>query len=306
MNTNLLSLFDTIEIKSTSLIADEDMEQIQNIWSTFCQAFEKLVTNWRTFCKLDQENMEDEYKMNKGYNSYYVTSPMYSEDLGNKLTRCSFTYKYDILHCEKLIKQMCNVVENHIIRFFNIKYGCSLENNNTLSESVFDSNQRYKDNEPDLQIILNDIIRQNNGLSFSEKGEQDTIIGIGQNIGYSQISLSGKTVGITGVVSCSEFSSNHTLYSSSWNKVYTIFEAIAYCFFKTKELYTIIRHDDLSRLENMPVGSAFDFEKKFKLEQVKYLKNSKLVIKFVKPEQAKQFYEFISDAKEKNQNQINR
>lgn len=305
MDTDLLSLFDTIEKKSVSLFSDEDMEQVNNYWGTFRKAFDRLVDNWKLFSKMDSENTDDLYKMEKGYEHYYIRQPLYGggDDLASKLARVSFSYKYDILNCEKLMKEMCSYVESHIIRFFNKKYGCSLESKNVLANSsLFDDHSRYTGVDPDLQVILDEIIRQNDGLSFAEKGELDTILGFGKIVDYRVLSLSGKTVSIDSMVSYSDYGSRRTLYSDSWWKVQLILEAIAYCFHGTKGLYTIIKHDDLSRLQEMEVGEAFIFEKKFKLEQIKYFKNSKLGIKFVTAEQAKQFYEFLSEAKEKYKN----
>ena len=294
MDTNLLNLFDTIKTKPTDLVPDKDMNQIQSLWKKFMERFNDLLKIHSNFCELDEKNIGDTYKFGS---RDYVNSPRWSNELDNRLQTYSYTYKYDILNCEKLMQRICNVIESYIVDYFNNTYSCSLTSNTKLSESLFDEkSNRYNNTLPQLQIILDDIIRQNEGMSFSEKGIYDSTLSFGQNVRYSEITLSGKTVNISRMVEMRGYGSVELCYSS-WENVYNLLSAIAFCLYQSSGLFHILRHQDVDYLQHMNVGNALCPESKLVLEQIKYFKNGKLSIKFSASETANKFYAFLNEAK---------
>lgn len=301
MDANLLNLFDSIETNSSTLIPDNDMQAIQVWWEQFMSEFNNLHALWQEFVKRDAENTNDKFVI---YSLDHV-SVKGSSSFGeweNTLAMYSYSFKFDIVHCEQLIKKIAGVIECQIIHHFNQTYGCNLECNNVLQISLFTGEKysdkvRYNQSIPQLQIILDDVLRQNGGMSFEEKGNHDTKLSYGNNLKYNEISLSGKTVSVCRIAEFSEWS-NHDLTYTGRSNVNKILRTVAFCFFSNEGLFHILTHGDKEYLEHMRASQALNIESKAsKLEQIKYFKNQKIGIKFRKEEDAKIFYNFLMEVK---------
>lgn len=178
MDSSILSLFDTIETKPETLIPADDMQAVQDLWNQFMEKFNSLHALWTEFTQRDTENKDDRYEINS-LNYIGFRGMRYSGEWKDELAAYSYTFKYDIVNCEKLIKKLCNAIEYQIIRYFNSTYRCNLESNHLLSESLFSGDkarerERYNQSIPQLQTVLDDVVRQNNGMSFVEKGIHDS------------------------------------------------------------------------------------------------------------------------------------
>lgn len=292
MDTNLLSLFDNIETKPVNLIPADDMTAVETIWNAFLVKFNDLHNLWVEFTARDKENTEDPYRMGANSSYSFISKPGHSLEWEMELKRLSFSFKFDILHIEKLINELCNMVEYHICKYFNQKYSCSLDTNHCLADSLFTKEgNRYTGTTPDLQTILDAIIRENDGLSFEEKGKRDSKMAIGNEIKYKTVSQNGKTVCISRAV------------DTSWQyirarDVSQILSYVAYCFFGNYGLFYILPRENQLALEDMEMGVPMEITNQAsRIEQIKIFKNGKLNIKFRKIEDATLFYNFINEAK---------
>ena len=238
----------------------------------------------------DKSNTNDKFKINS---LNYISSPFYSHVWEENLDRFDYTFKYDIVNCEKLIQKLLRSIESKVCDYFSKTYGCNIESDHCLSESLF-KEERYNGELPSLDLILEHIISQNDGMSFEDKGDHDTKLNIGNHLKHKNIKLTSKTVTIEYA-----FHTRYYSFEPHWEDVEKILDAVVYCFFQSHDLFHILSNADESLLRRMEAGSALSISSEAsKMEQIKLFKNQKMSIKFRKAEEAQLFYNFATEIKE--------
>lgn len=288
---DLLSLFDEIETKPVNLISETDRVIVENYWNLFMEKFNGLRAMWAEFVERDKSNTNDKFKINSL--SCYVSSPFYSHVWEENLERFNYTFKYDIVNCEKLIQKLLRTIESKVCDYFSKTYGCNIESDHCLSGSLF-KEERYNGEMPSLDLILEHIISQNDGMSFEDKGDHDTKLNIGNHLKHKNIKLTSKTVTIEYA-----FHTRYYSFEPHWEDVEKILDAVVYCFFQSHGLFHILSNADESLLRRMEAGSALSISSEAsKMEQIKLFKNQNMSIKFRKAEEAQLFYNFATEIKE--------
>ena len=281
-----MSLIDTLEnvkMVTDSLIPAEDQQEVNRIWEEFSKQFAKLTDVWNMFIKLDQENTDDPYNfMRPNYVSSATCKPIF------------WTYKYDILHAEKLIGRSLNAVERKIIEYFNAKYNTAYEVASVLRDSLFTPENRFTGQTPELNILLDSLIKLNGGCSFTDKGDQDFKAQVGHLIQYSQLKINGTSVSIAYAWELPSYST--TVGYINQRHLMDYLDAISYCFYGNTST-PVIHHDDERQIEYHAFAYAYE-PRSVLLKNIRFVKNNRqLVFRFLKGEDAQRFYDFLVEQK---------
>lgn len=175
--TNLLSLFDEIEIKKEQTISDEDLQRCAYLEQLANNTLQQLSKWNKVFSDALPGELEDndffkvgDYRIEK--KSYYAESDI------DKFNEFKFTPLYDIKHIKGLWHSTLHRFENMIVNYFNDKYNLRFKSLNIIGDKELGYMANYKE-------ILDYIIKLLDGRTFEDMQHEYTLSDFRKEVRYN-------------------------------------------------------------------------------------------------------------------------